>query len=357
MPRRLTLVSRKGAKGAKKTKNLLAFFAPLRETLFGVVLLASPAFAAPLLPPRMGDFSQTSAGSYTPPDLPVFREYGLDLAERASYAAGHRKFEISLLRAKDPTGAFGMFQWLRPRDSQPVDQGERAVEKGDTVLFQYGNYVVSLRGVRPEEEHLQALLGILPRFERTAAPPVVKQLPVEGRLANSERFIQGPVALQKLAPNITPSAVAFHLGAEGELAEYTAADGRLTLILFYYPTPQMARSQLEEFHKLSGLVAKRSGLLIAAVVNPFSRDEAEKLLSRVRYEATLTWSQSSGMRNENVGEFLLGIVLLCLVLVGFMIAAGLGVGGLRVLLGKWFPGSRFDAAANPQVTRLNLSGR
>ena len=68
----------------------------------------------------------------------------VDAAERAQYAAGDRKLEITLLRAKDATGAFGMYQWLRPVDAKPAQQGERAVEKGDTVLFQYGNYVLEL---------------------------------------------------------------------------------------------------------------------------------------------------------------------------------------------------------------------
>jgi hypothetical protein len=209
----------------------------------------------------------------------------------------------------------------------------------------------------PEQEHLEALLSILPRFERTPAPPVVRHLPKDGLVVNSERLLLGPVALEKLAPGIPPSAVAFHLGAEGQLAEYTAEGGRLALLLFYYPTPQMARAQIEEFHKLSGLVVKRSGPLLAAVLNPFSRDEAEKLLARVRYEATLTWSQPRQTRSENLGEFLLGVVLLCLILIGFAIVAGIGVGGVRILLGRWFPQSRFSANSEPPIIRLKLSDR
>jgi hypothetical protein len=320
-----------------------------------ILAAAVAAAAAPaLLPPRMGDFNQTAAPSYAPSDAAVFREYGLDAAERAQYAAGDRKLEITLLRAKDATGAFGMYQWIRPIDAKPAQQGERAVEKGDTLLFQYGNYVLELRGARPEQEHLEALLSILPRFERTVAPPVFKYLPSEGRVANSERFIQGPVALQLLAPAVPPSTAAFHLGAEGEVAEYSVEGGRLKLLLFTYPTPQMARAQLEEFHRIAGVVTKRSGPLVAIILNPFSRDEAEKLLARVRYEATLTWSQPPQMRNENIGEFLLGVVMLCLILVGFAILAGVGVGGVRILLGRWFPQSRFNTEAEPVITRLKL---
>jgi hypothetical protein len=320
-----------------------------------LVVVAGVAAAAPaVLPPRMGDFNRTATPSYAPADAALFREYGLDTAERAQYVAGDRKLEITLLRAKDATGAFGMYQWLRPADAKPAQQIERSVEKGDALLFQYGNYVLELRGARPEQEHLEALLSILPRFERTVAPPVFKYLPSEGRVANSERFIQGPVALQMLAPTVPPSTAAFHMGAEGEVAEYGAEGGKLKLLLFTYPTPQMARAQIEEFHRIAGIVTKRSGPIVAVILNPFSRDEAEKLLARVRYDATLTWNQPPQMRNENIGEFLVGVVMLCLILVGFAILAGVGLGGVRILLGKWFPQSRFNADAQPAITRLKL---
>lgn len=325
-----------------------------------ILVCAGALWGAPaLLPPRMGDFNQTAASGYTPPDGAAFAEYGLEAGERGQYAAGDRRFELTILRARDATGAFGIFQWLRPADAGPADpeQGDRSVQKGDLVLFQFGNYVISLRGARPEQEHLEALLSILPRFERTAAPPVTRYLPAEGRIPNSERFIQGPAVLEKLAPSIPPSTAAFHLGAEGQLAEYSAPGGRLRLILFYYPTPQMARSQLEEFHKLTGAVTKRSGTLIAAVLNPFSRDEAERLLARVHYDASVVLSQPRQTRSENVGEFLLGVVLLCLILIGFAILAGVGVGGVRILLSRYLPKSRFSATDEPPIIRLKLSDR
>jgi hypothetical protein len=313
--------------------------------------------APPILPPRIGDFHQTGTAPYSAPDSASFREYGLEVAERAEYAAGDRKLEITLLRAKDATGAFGMYQWLRPRDAKPAEpeQGERSVQKGDLVLFQYGNYVFTLRGAMPEQEHLDALLSILPRYERTPPPPVLRHLPSEGLVPHSGRFIQGPVVLERLAPAIPPSAVAFHLGAEGEWVEYQAEGGRLNLLLFYYPTPQMARAQLEEFQKIPGLITKRSGPLIAAVVKPFSRDEAEKLLARVRYEANITWSQRPQVQDDNVGEFLIGVILLCLILIGFAILAGIGVGGVRLLLNRVFPNSRFSSASEAPIIRLKLS--
>ncbi len=319
-------------------------------------LLIPALAAAALLPPRLGDFHQTATDSPAPPDRAVFEEYGLDAAERSVYAAGDRRLEITLWRAKDATGGFGIFQWLRPANSTPVDRGDRGVEAGDTTLFQWGNYVLQLRGAKPEEEHLEAMLTILPRFQHSPAPPVARHLPGENRVPNSERFVQGPVALERIAGLIPPSVAAFHFGAEAQLAEYTAAGGALKMILFTYPTPQIARAQLEQFQQLPGLLAKRSGPLIAAVIQPFSPDEAQRLLAHVRYEATLTWSQRRDRPDDDVGGFLAGVFLLCFLLIGFMVVAGIGLGGVRVLLRRFFP-SRFGPEVEQGFVSLHLTDR
>jgi uncharacterized protein DUF6599 len=326
-----------------------------RHFLAALLLVFSVAAPAAILPPRMGDFNQTGTQPFTPPDAGIFREYGFDVGERASYVAGDRKMELTAIRTNDATGAFGIYHWLRPADGKSVELGERGVEKDDTVLFQYGNYVLTIRGARPEPDHLDALLSILPRFEHTAAPPVSTQMPPEALVANSERLVLGPAVLAKLAPRLPPSVVAFHFGTEGFAAEYNATGGRLRMIVFSYPTPQLARAQVEEFQKVPKTMVKRSGPLIATVVDPFSPDEAEKLLARVRYRAAVTWSEKPGpRRSENIGEFLFGVVMLCVVLAGAMLVAGVGLGGIRVLLRRSFGGVNRNTEEAPFI-RLNIN--
>ncbi|MBI3696418.1 MAG: hypothetical protein HY238_16465 [Acidobacteria bacterium] len=319
--------------------------------------LVSVVASAAILPQRLGDFYQTKTQAFTPTEAAVYKEYGFDAAEKSQYAAGDRKLEISALRAKDPTGAFGMYEWLRPPEAKSVDMGERGVEAGDATYFQYGNYVIILRGAKPDPEPLEAMLSILPRFEHSAPPPLVKRMPLEGLIPNSERYILGPVVLAKLAPSIPPSVVAFHYGTEAQMAEYAAGGGRLKMALFSYPTPQLARAQAEEFQKLPSLVVKRSGVLIAAVVDPFSRDEAEKLLAHVRYEATLTWSQQPLSKRDNIGDLILNIMLLCAILAGLCVIAGLGVGGFRILLSKILPGRDWESQIDRDFVRLHLNDK
>jgi hypothetical protein len=323
------------------------------------LLVFSTAVSAAILPPRLGDFYQTKTQQFTPPagERAVYEEYGFDAGEKAQYAAGERRLEITALRAKDPTGAFGIYEWLRPADGKPVRMGERGVEAGDATFFQYGNYLLILRGAKPDPDPLDAMLGILPRFEHSAPPPLLRQMPAEGLIPNSERYVLGPAVLEKLAPRISPSVAGFHLGTEAQMGEYTAAGGRLRMLLFSYPTPHLARAQMEEFQKLPDVMVKRSGPLIAAVVGQFSRDDAEKLLAHVRYEVTLTMSQLPPSRRDNIGDLILNIMLLCAIIAAFALMAGLGVGGGRFLLARLLPGRRFESAADRDFTRLHLSDK
>ena len=51
------------------------------------------------------------------------------------------------------------------------------------------------------------------------------------------------------------------------------------MLIFNYPTPNIARQQLAEFEKLSGAVAKRSGPMVAVVLSP-STPITPKICSR-----------------------------------------------------------------------------
>ena len=319
-----------------------------------MLLLLSLAAPAAVLTERLGEFQRTTLQSFTPLEAAVYQEYGLDAAEKAQYTAGERKLEITALRAKDPTGAFGIFHWLRPPDASPFPIGDRGAQSGEMILLQFGNYVLILRGSKPQTDHLELLLSVLPRLERGPAPPLGKFLPPEGRIPNTEKLVLGPVVLQKLGPFIPPSVAAFHLGAEAQAAEYSLSEGRLRLLLFGYPTPQLARAQLEGFQKLPEVMAKRSGPLIAVIHHPRFPDEAEKLLALVRYEATLTWTDRGQSQKNNLGDLVLNIILLAAILVGLMLGAGLALGGTRILISKLLPGSRFSPDMAAEIIQLHL---
>jgi hypothetical protein len=127
------------------------------------------------------------------------------------------------------------------------------------------------------------------------------------------------------------------------------------LILFSYPSSQIAQGQFEEFAKLRSGMAKRVRAIIAFVPSPASADEAERLLAKVQYAMEVTMTpQEQTDRHENLGNLILDIVLLCVVLIVLMIVGGVLVAGTRILAGRYAPGSIFAQQEGSGMTRLNI---
>lgn len=322
------------------------------------VLVGFGAVSAPaaLLPEALGDFIREQPKPYTPEDSALYHEFKFETGETARFAtpAGHA-VEITASRFHDTTGAFAAFQWLQPGNGNPVAYGEAAFQSGDTLLIKFGNYVLLLKGDLPLEENIELMLGFLPRVELNVLPPFLQYIPKANLVARSERHIIGPVALERLAPQIPPSVAAFHFNSEAQYQRFQSPVGEMKMLVFNYPSPQMSRSQIEEFNKLDGVLARRDGTLIAAVVLPVSADEAERLLAKVQYRAAVTATAREAQRHDNLGALVLDIVIMCLVLIGFMIAGGLMMAGFRIAMRKLAPDSIFAPTEDDTaITRLNI---
>ena len=92
----------------------------------------------------------------------------------------------------------------------------------------------------------------LSNVEKAPLPTLPDYLPSGDLVPNSERYVLGPEALARFAPGIPPSVAAFHYGVEASLADFRAPGGDMRLVLFYYPTPQIAIQQYDLFAKLPG---------------------------------------------------------------------------------------------------------
>ena len=91
-------------------------------------------------------------------DRPVWDEYGFKTAERADFAAGDRKVNVSVWQMKDTTGALAALQWLQPG------------------VIQHGNYVLRVEGQLAEVD-LTQLKAKLPKVDRAANPTLPASLP------------------------------------------------------------------------------------------------------------------------------------------------------------------------------------
>ena len=315
-------------------------------------LLFLPALlSAAILPDTIGDWKKGAAASATIPDQKVWQEYGLQDSETAEYAAGTIKYSISAYRFSDATGAFAAFNQVRPADARPVEVTGLGVENGVDELVAVGNYLFVFKGYKPKPEELNHVVGTAPRYSQSPLPTLPKYLP-PGVELNSERYITGPESLARFAPEIPPSTAAFHFSAEAELARYGKPGKETRLILFTYPTVEMARDRIAHFQQVSGAVVKRSGPLVAVALNPVSPDEAERLLSRIKYQAEVTLPEHVPTLKDNPANLFLNIFYLCLILAGFCLVSGLVVGGLRVVLRR--AGASGDG---DNMISLHLSGR
>jgi hypothetical protein len=315
-------------------------------------LLAIPALAFPaILPETIGAWQRGPATPAAVPDQKTWGEYGLQDNETAPYSADGQTFAISAYRFSDATGAFAALEQIRPADAKPFETAGVGIANDKDELVAVGNYLFVFKGYKPNPEELNHVVGTAPRYSQSPLPTLPKYLP-PGAVANSERYITGPESLAKFAPAVPPSTAAFHFSAEAVMARYTIQGRETSLLLFSYPTPEMARDRIPHFQALPNAIVRRSGPLVAVTLNAANPDDAERLLSKVRYQAEVTVPEHVPTPKDNPANLFLNIIILCGILAGFCVVSGLVVGGLRVVLRRAGASGEGDS-----MISLHLSGR
>ena len=316
----------------------------------GVLLLFALAANAGMLP-NVAGYARFPAKTIMVPDQPLYDEYGLDAMEQAEYRAPESGFNATAWRFHDSTGAMAMFEARRPSGAVPSKAAKLAVQTSDGVIFAYGNYLFQLTGAVPKD--ISPFYADLPKLEQSPLPALYADLPVEGLTPNSERYVIGPVSLDRFFPGLTPSLVAFHLGVEAQVGKYTTPKGAVALAIFNYPTPNMAREREAEFQKIPGALSRRVGPLVAVTLNPPDADAAERILSRVKYETNITWNEKVPQNEiRNTARLVLNLFIFSGLLIGLCATAGLLFGGYKVISRKLHKGEDPDA-----MITLHLGGK
>jgi hypothetical protein len=317
---------------------------PLLGRSVTLVLLLPLMAAAAIWPDSIGNFHRVSTRPVAPSsDQAIWDEYGLRESETAQYEGDGQKFTATAYRLQDPTGALGVFDWLRSADSKPSALGKLAVETPAGTLLVHGNYVLRFDAFHPSSPFLTTLIGGLKQVDNSALPTLMGYLPTQDLAPNSERYVEGPAALQKFDPGIPPSAAAFHLSAEAQIGSFQAPGGDLKLAIFSYPTPQIAREQTGRFQQISGAMVKRSGPMVAVILSPANQDAAEKLLSLIRYQADVTLDERVTTRRDNIGNLVINAFVLIGILLVFTVVGGLAFGSVRAFLRRGGRGEAADA--------------
>jgi hypothetical protein len=318
--------------------------------------LVLPALSwATIWPDAIGAYHRVSTTQVNLQDRPVWDEFGLKESEGARYENGQESFTVTGYRMQDTTGALAAFDWQRPPKataSKLMALAPLSGETADSLVVVHGNYLLMFAGRKPEPAELSALFAGLLQVDTTALPALTTYLPADDLVPNSERYVMGPSSLQKFDPGISPSVAAFHYGAEAQLGTFHSPKGEMTLAIFNYPTPQIAMQKEADFRNLPDRpVVKRTGPLVAVVLAPPDPDSAERLLAKVKYQASVTLDQYVPTQRDNIGNLVTNAFVLIGILLAFALVSGLAVGGWRAFRHRGNRGEEADALVTLNIQR------
>lgn len=312
-----------------------------------------------------------------PANSSLLKEYGFNGFESATYTRDDgRKLTLKAARFGDASGAFGAYTYYLQPEMQREEIGDQGASFNQRILFYRGNVLVDAlfdRLTAMSAAELRALAGDLPKPTGNAGnlPPVLAYMPRAGYVKNTQKYIEGPIALSHVSSPVPAGLIDFAAGAEVVLGQYTSGSQQSTLMVISYPTPQIAADHMRKIDAThtptqqqpgvativdaGPLFDKRSGPLLAIAAGPITENDARALLSQVNYDADVTWNQNTFFdKKNNLANLLVNIIILCGILMGLALIAGLAFGGIRVAISRLWPGHLFDRPENVEFIALHL---
>src|SRR5207302_7337341 len=106
---------------------------------------------------------------------------------------------------------------------------------------------------------------------------------------------------------------------------------------------------------VGSFVDKRSGPLLVIASGPSAQTEARSLLGSVNYDADVTWNENTfSDKKNNLANLLVNIIILCAILIGLALVAGVAFGGLRIAMKRLLPDRIFDRPEEMEFISLHL---
>ncbi len=350
---------------------------------------AAPPQTPAILPAQFGGWqmqgalqTSTDPSAADSTNADVLKEYRFtDLASATYVRDDGRTLKIRAARFADASGAFGAYTFYLRREmtkEKIVDDDKgQAASLGDRVLFYRWHVVIDAQFSEESPmsgAQLRELAGLLPRPSGNAGnlPSFIEFLPHQDYITNTQKYAMGPAALGALAPPVSANLVDFGASAEVTIAHYNTSSGEATLMLISYPTPQLAAEHLRRIdaaHQVapsqeavsaaagSGtFFDKRTGPLVAIAAGGISDSDAKSLLGKVNYEAKVTWNTpSESAQVRDLYMLILNIVVLCAILAGVAVVAGIAFGGIRILMKRMYPDRVFDRPEQMEFISLRLT--
>ena len=307
----------------------------------------------------------------------LLKKYGFTDLETANYRRDDgRTLAIKAARFENTSGAVGAYTFYRQAEMQKEQIGDWGSSFNQRILFFRGNVLIDAvfdRVTAMSAAELRQLAGFLPRPTGSTAnmPPILAYMPSAGRIKNTEKYVMGPLALSQVSSPLPVPLVDFAAGAEVVLAKYYSAGGDAILMVINYPTPQIAAEHMRRIdaterttQQSPGVASivdvgpffdKRSGPLLVIASGPISQTEARSLLGSVNYDADVTWNENTfSDKKNNLANLLVNIIILCAILIGLALVAGVAFGGLRIAMKRLLPDRIFDRPEEMEFISLHL---
>jgi hypothetical protein len=301
------------------------------------------------------------------------QEYGFVSGEQAAYSRASEKLQVTLYRMKDPSGAYGLYSYLRSPDMLRADITGHSAMSRERALVLDGNLVLDIHGadLQRSGKDLNALVAsINPKAEQGPLPALSDHLPTKGFIDRSDKYILGPQTLNQFFPVTTNDWLGFDTGAEAEVARYHLDGRELNLLIADFPTPQTAQKKLtqlqQDYHvnapssdpNGSPIFARRSITLLAIVSGARTREEANKVLDQIQSGTEVTWNEPTFQFKEPaITTMIVGAIIGTGIICCFALVSGLAFGGFRLVIKRWLPDKVFDRSSQMQVLQLGLGSK
>jgi hypothetical protein len=320
------------------------------------------------------------AAAADPTNAALLKEYGFTDLESAIYKSDDgRTLKIRAARFADASGAFGAYTFYLQPEMAREEIGDQGASLNQRVLFYRGHIVIeavfSQLSVM-SAAGLRELAGRLPHPGGNAGnlPPILAFMPHHGYAANTEKYAEGPLALEAIGAPLPADLIDFSASPEVVLGQYSTPGGGATLMLIEYPTPALAIEHLRRIdaahhaaqpqagvtnvENVGPFFDKRTGPIIAIAAGPLSQGDAQTLLGAVNWDVSVNWNENTYFdKKDNIANLLVNIILLCIIVGAISLTAGVAFGGARVLLRRYFPGAVFGHADQTEFISLQLGDR
>jgi len=373
--------------------------------LLGIALAASPPAAqkpAPstplpaLLPQQFEGWQMlgtpqisTDPAVADPTNAAVLKEYRFSDLATCTYTRTRddgRTLKIRAARFADASGAFGAYTfYLQPgmaklqiSENPETDKTpQQGVSNGNRALFYRGHVMVEAQFSEVSAmsvQQLRKLAEALPLLSGNSGnlPSFIEFMPYQGYIANTQKYVMGPSALAAQSAPVSADLIDFNASSEVSMARYNTASGEATLMLISYPTPQLAAEHLRRIYaayhiaqpkegvavedSAGAFFPKRTGPILAIASGPISESDAKSLLAMVNWEANVTWHQASeNAEVRGLTQLILNIVVLCGIVGGLAVVAGVAFGGIRILMKRIYPDKVFDRPEQMEFISLRLT--